>query len=212
MLRERKDIAQALTTEEECRLLDAARNLDSACYTAIVLALNTAMRKDEIRKVRWQQIDFDRRYLTVGHAKTEAGSGRLIPLNATAFEVLVNWARRFPNTDAEHYVFPFCEHRHVNPKRPTQGWRTAWRNALKRAGFHCRFHDLRVTAITKLAESEANDLVIMSIAGHVSRRMLEHYSRIRMDAKRRALDYIDKSQTAPGFQCRCAPKREPTCE
>ena len=30
----------------------------------------------------------------------------------------------------------------------------------------------------------------MAIAGHVSRRMLEHYSRIRMDAKRAALDSI----------------------
>ena len=33
-------------------------------------------------------------------------------------------------------------------------------------------------------------MTIMSIAGHVSRRMLEHYSRIRTDAKRAALDAI----------------------
>jgi integrase len=199
MLRERKDVARALAAEEESRLLGAAYNLDSACYTAIVLALNTAMRKDEIRKLRWQQVDFERRYLMVGHSKTEAGSGRLIPLNGAAFDVLVGWARQFPNTEAEHYVFPFCENRHINPTRPTQGWRTAWRHALRKAGFHCRFHDLRVTAITKLAESESSDLVIMSIAGHVSRRMLEHYSRIRMDAKRRALECIDQVQRAAVF-------------
>jgi hypothetical protein len=63
-------------------------------------------------------------------------------------------------------------------------------NALKRAGFHCRFHDLRVTCITKLAESQASEQTIMSIAGHVSKRMLEHYSRIRTDARRAALDAI----------------------
>ena len=33
-------------------------------------------------------------------------------------------------------------------------------------------------------------MTIMSIAGHVSRKMLEHYSRIRTDAKRAALDAI----------------------
>jgi hypothetical protein len=33
-------------------------------------------------------------------------------------------------------------------------------------------------------------MTIMAIAGHVSRRMLEHYSRIRTDAKRTALDSI----------------------
>ena len=53
-----------------------------------------------------------------------------------------------------------------------------------------RFHDLRHTAITKLAESQASDQTIMAIAGHVSRQMLEHYSHIRMAAKRAALDSI----------------------
>lgn len=33
-------------------------------------------------------------------------------------------------------------------------------------------------------------MTIMAIAGHVSHRMLEHYSRIRIDAKRTALDAI----------------------
>ena len=35
-------------------------------------------------------------------------------------------------------------------------------------------------------------MTIMAIAGHVSKHMLEHYSRIRVDAKRAALDAIAK--------------------
>ena len=46
------------------------------------------------------------------------------------------------------------------------------------------------TCITKLSESQTSDQTIIAIAGHVSRRMLEHYSRIRTDAKRTALDAI----------------------
>jgi len=65
-----------------------------------------------------------------------------------------------------HYVFPWCEHKQIEPARPTKGWRTAWRRALRRAGFHCRFHDLRHTAITKLAESQASDMTIMALRGH----------------------------------------------
>jgi hypothetical protein len=53
-----------------------------------------------------------------------------------------------------------------------------------------RFHDLRHHAITELAESQASEQTIMSIAGHVSRKMLAHYSHIRLDAKRRALDAL----------------------
>ena len=62
-----------------------------------------------------------------------------------------------------------------------------------------RFHDLRHTAITKLAESQASDQTIMSIAGHVSRAMLEHYSHIRMTDERAALDSIATPLTEPVF-------------
>jgi integrase len=65
------------------------------------------------------------------------------------------------------------------------GWR-ALRDAAGLPGL--RFHDLRHTVITELAEMGVADHVLESISGHLSRRMLEHYSHIRIDAKRQALD------------------------
>jgi integrase len=60
------------------------------------------------------------------------------------------------------------------------------RTCRKAAGIpSLRFHDLRYHAITELAESEASNAAIMAIAGHVSRQMLEHYSHVRMDLKRK---------------------------
>ena len=53
-----------------------------------------------------------------------------------------------------------------------------------------RWHDNRHTLITDLAESGAGDQTIMDIAGHVSTQMLKHYSHIRMEAKRTALESI----------------------
>jgi integrase len=79
-----------------------------------------------------------------------------------------------------------------------KGWRTAWRSVTKEAGLPgLRFHDLRHHAITELAESGLSDQTIMSIAGHVSRAMLEHYSHIRMDAKRRALEGLETPTSIP---------------
>jgi integrase len=187
-LRERTDVAIALSPEQERALLRATARIDSACHTAAVLCLNTAMRSDEIRRLQWTQIDLEKRCLVVGHSKTEAGEGRTIPLNVVAFEALVRWAARFRDTKPEHYIFPRCENRQIDLTRPTMGWRTAWRHALKQAGFHCRFHDLRHTCITKLAEGQASEMTIMAVAGHVSKKMLERYSHIRMAAKRTALD------------------------
>jgi hypothetical protein len=57
-----------------------------------------------------------------------------------------------------------------------------------------RFHDLRHTVITELAEMGVADHVLESISGHLSRRMLEPYSHIRIDAKRQALDALDAAR------------------
>jgi hypothetical protein len=47
---------------------------------------------------------------------------------------------------------------------------------------------MRPVSITELLESGAAEAAVLSIAGHVSRKMMEHYSHIRMEAKRKALD------------------------
>ena len=56
-----------------------------------------------------------------------------------------------------------------------------------------RFHDLRHQAITEMAEAGASDATLMAVAGHMSRRMLEHYSHVRMAAKRTALEKLESN-------------------
>jgi integrase len=89
---------------------------------------------------------------------------------------------------------PLCPREHAHKE---QG---AWRAALKRAGLQFRFHDLRHTCITKLAESQASEQTLMAIAGHVSRKMIEHYSHIRMEAKRTAVDAIATQQSKTSIE------------
>ncbi|MFI5059262.1 MAG: tyrosine-type recombinase/integrase [Candidatus Acidiferrales bacterium] len=62
----------------------------------------------------------------------------------------------------------------------------------------CRFHDLRHTFISRLAESQASDSTVMALAGHVSRAMMERYSHIRTEAKRRAVDDLSGTDFEPG--------------
>jgi integrase len=199
--REHNDIGKCLSREEEKNLL-AACGSNALLNAVVTLALNTALRKNEIRTLRWSQIDFEKRTVAVGRAKAEGGSGRVIPLNQPAFNAMAKWAGRLIESKAEDYVFPACEaagieRKHpdcerIDPSRPIKSWRSAWRAALKRSGLQVRFHDLRHTCITKLAESQASEQTLMAISGHVSRRMIEHYSHIRMEAKRAALDAIAK--------------------
>jgi hypothetical protein len=46
--------------------------------------------------------------------------------------------------------------------------------------------------ITELAESQASERTIMSVAGHVSKQMLERYSHIRLEAKRQAVEPLSQ--------------------
>jgi integrase len=208
-LKEPSTIGRALILEEKLRLLKVASNRPEwqTAYWAAILALNTTMRGCELKGLRWSDVDLFERTLTIRKSKTTAGE-RILPLTEDAYQVLLSLHRRatqFGPVEQSHFVFgsfrtKFRFHgttvvdaglHGFNPKFPLGSWRSAWRTLTKKAGLPgLRFHDLRHQAITELAESGASDSTIMSIAGHVSRRMLERYSHVRLEAKRKALDVL----------------------
>jgi integrase len=190
------------SSEEKARMLEEAQKLRTPqMHAALALDLNTGLRDKELRQIRWEQIDLvHKKALTVGKSKTEAGTGRLIPLNETAIaamEAHAAWyTRRFGACRPEWFVFAFGTPLPKDPTRPITSFKTAWIKVRKNAGVKGRWHDNRHTLVTELAESGAGDEVIMSIAGHVSRAMLSRYSHVRMEAKRRALDEVAARQSA----------------
>jgi integrase len=186
---------KAYSPEQKEAMLAAAKSARSrAIYPALVLALNTGERDAEIRGLQWDRVDLAKAVLTVGSSKTEAGEGRTIPLNSVALTAMVDYAKwytkRFGTIQPKWYVFPFGKPRPNDPTRPMVTLKTSWTNVRKKAGVSGRWHDNRHTLVTDLAESGAGDETIRDIAGHVSKQMLKHYSHIRMEAKRKALEAI----------------------
>ena len=84
----------------------------------------------------------------------------------------------------------------TDPVQPITTLKTAWNNVRKKAAVMGRWHDNRHTLITELAENGAGDETIMEIAGHVSRQMLSRYAHIRTEAKRKALEDVEKKRAA----------------
>jgi len=201
----RRKIGRALSRDEKHRLQTTATERpewENARW-AMVLALNTTMRACEIKGLKWMDINFSDSTLTIRHSKTDAGR-RVIPLNGDARRAVLQLRERatvLGFVDPNHHVFPKCENGQIDPNKPQKSWRSAWRSLRKAAGLpKLRFHDLRHHAITELAESStASDSTIMSIAGHVSREMLDHYSHVRLDAKRNALDCLSQSDNTGGY-------------
>jgi integrase len=189
-------IARAFTPDEKAALLAAAKERRSpSIYPALMLALHVGMRDAELRGLRWSQIALDKAVVTVGESKTEAGEGRTIPLNADVLAAVVAHSKwyleKFGETRPEWYVFPFGNPQPTDPTRSATSFKTVWVKVKEAAGVSGRWHDNRHTFITDLAESgEASDETIRDIAGHVSKQMLKHYSHIRMEAKRRAVDAL----------------------
>jgi integrase len=185
---------------------------------ALALAFSAGMRDAEIRNLRWGQIDFAGKFLTVGRSKTDAGEGRTIPLNSELFTALNDhlawYTNKFGKPKSHWYIFPGRagkpsqgKKRPYDTERPTSSFKTAWRNLKERVGVEGRFHDTRHTLITELAESGAGDQTIMDIAGHVSRQMLGRYSHIRMEAKRKALEAVT-AKAKPASTAHTAGKTE----
>jgi integrase len=217
-LREPSTIGKALTEEEAQRLLKTAamRPEWETAYLAAVLCLNTTARGCELKGLQWSDVDLFTKTLTIRRSKTAAGE-RVVPLTDVATSALARLRRRaqgFGPVEPRHYVFAAFVPKFTfsgktvidynvtgfDPARHLNSWRSAWRTLTRKAGLPgFRFHDLRHCAITQLAENGASDSTIMAIAGHVSRRMLERYSHVRMEAKRTAMETLAVSTKTAGY-------------
>jgi integrase len=107
-LDENEDTGRALKPVEKDRLLAAARkSISRSLYPAVQVALNTGLRSEEMRLLKWEQVDLLLHpSITVGKSKTKGGTGRIVPINQTALEVLKSWRTNFPDAKPTHFVFP----------------------------------------------------------------------------------------------------------
>ena len=191
-LEENEGIGIALSAEHQHALLDAVEGSRSPIIrTWVPLLLLTGMRSGEAFQLQWLQVDLLGRTIQIGKAKTAGGSGRTIPINDDLLPILKahrQWfTERFGQPKPNHYLFPWGKPTPLDPTRHAKEIKTAWRNALATAKIHCRPHDLRHTCATQLAELGTPESTMLALLGWMSRRMLEHYSHIRMAAKRTAV-------------------------
>jgi integrase len=84
----RKKIGKAFDSEETESLAAKART-QSAHVPAFMLARNAGLRDTEIKKLAWGQIDLKAKSLQVGKSKSDAGEGRVVPLNSDLYDALV---------------------------------------------------------------------------------------------------------------------------
>jgi len=129
-MRAARDAANVWRRERNLGLLPTLLHYGDHLTPAVVLSMNTGLRRGEILKLRWRSIDFARRLLTVEGPDAKSRQTRHVPLNDEAIKVLKSWREQ---SSGGARVFEIAT-----------GFKTAWGKILKRAnivGF--RWHDLR---------------------------------------------------------------------
>jgi integrase len=156
--------SRVLTDEEVSKLLQALEPTGRRSHwtkPAVQLALYTAMRRGELLSLKWENVDLQGR--TAFLPDTKNGDSRTVPLSSVAVQVLTELPRHISGT-----VFPV--------KAFTLD--AAFKRGVRRAGLDgVRFHDLRRTAITCMAEKLPNVIELAAVSGHKSLMVLKRYYR-----------------------------------
>ena len=146
----------------------------------IIVAINTGMRKGEIRDLKWKDVDFKQGVITL--LRTKSGKARYIPINTACRNVLSSIAKH-PESE---YVF--C-------KRDGTSYdvRKGFETAKKRAGIQdFRFHDLRHTFASHMAMSGADLTTLRDLLGHQDFSLTLRYAHLSPDYKARAVERLSE--------------------
>ncbi len=154
-----------LNDEELGRLFIELEKISPWYKPLVEFALETAMRRGEIMSLLWVNINFEKSVAFL--PLTKNGDSRYVPLSLKAIRILKSLPR-----DIEGRVFP------LNKGTVSILFLRALRRA-KVENFH--FHDLRHTAITRLASIFSNPMEIAAISGHKSLSMLKRYTHLKAE-------------------------------
>lgn len=160
-----------LDDAEREQLLESCKASPSPyLHTLVVLALSTGARQGELLNLRWCDVDWQRRVITLHDTKNK--ERRLLPLAHYALQLMEehNKVRNI----ASDLVFP-------SPSNPIRPWnsRPSWLSALQKANIkNFRFHDLRHSCASYLAMNGASLAEIAEVLGHKTLAMVRRYAHL----------------------------------
>ncbi len=170
---------RVLSYEEEVELLTRLEGND-LIRRMVIVALNTGLRRGEIFSMKWADVDFQRGRIII--RKTKASKERFVPINTTVRELL----QSLPHLPTD-YVFP-------SPKTADRltDIKKSFRSAVDLAEIeNLRFHDLRHTFATRLADAGTDAYTLMEIMGHADLKTTMIYVHASAEAGRRAVEKLD---------------------
>ena len=178
-----RGIVRFLDNNELARLTNACKNsLNNLLYPAFILSVSTGMRQGETMNLYWREpttpplntawgvVNLTENCIILHQTKN--GNRRRVPLAGVALIELQKLAK-VQRLDTQ-LVFPSP----TKPCKPIE-LKKAWATALKKAEIeNFRWHDLRHTAASYLAQDGAGLIDIAAILGHSTLQMVQRYAHL----------------------------------
>ena len=150
-----------LSNELSILISNAKKQRNKYNSSIIQFAVETGMRRSEILKLTWNDVNLDTGIASLYDTKN--GDDRHIPLTKTAIELLSNL------TQSSEFVFPIS----------ANCLRLAWERCRNKSNIKgLRFHDLRHEAVSRFFEMGLSVPEVALISGHKDVRQLFRYTHL----------------------------------
>lgn len=147
------------------RLLE---ELPASLKALFVCGYHTGARKNELRRVRWEQVDFENGQIRLPASQTKGNKARSLPI----YGDMRRWLQHQQDTCPPGSSWAF----HGAHNSPIDNHLSGWADACERAGVPgLLFHDLRRSAVRNMKRAGIQDRVAMEISGHRTRSIFDRY-------------------------------------
>lgn len=175
--------------DEIKRFLNTVRENREDAFVLYATAIYTGMREGELAGLHWNDVDFDKRLITVQRSfdgPTKAGDVRYVPILAPLLPILRQWRLQcrtplvFPNNVGTMHqpsarIFQEVFHKMLR----LAGFEDVIKGRKKRP--YLRFHDLRHTFASLWVKNGGEMYRLQKILGHKSMQMTNRYAHLAPD-------------------------------
>lgn len=144
--------------------------------TICLMALNTGMRRNEILSLKWCDIDFKARSITIRSEVAKSWKSRTVWMNDDVLILVDDWRKQVDHAPMS-WVFPTVK-KDGTPGRVV-AIQSQWSRVVKNARLiDFRFHDLRHTCASKMVQSGVPLAVVKEVLGHSDMSVTLRYAHL----------------------------------
>ena len=181
-----------LSDDEAQRLFNA---VSGQLKLLMVAAIQTGMRRGEMLKLSWADVDAQPGWIRLRAETTRTGKPRAIPIHPTV-QAVFDFLRLNADGEKKPATCRVCSN---GVGEPMGKFDTAWRTARRKAGVeNRRWHDMRHEFASRLLEMGANIIQVRDLLGHTDVKVTQKYLNLNDDQLKNAAERLKDPIAANG--------------